>query len=170
MREVERRGSPEAVDIADLVRDLDPRLPGDFLQDERHREERRQVGRSDRLAGARVQDRGRRPRQVRHDVVPVSRDLALVEQDLGRRVRSGHQGAFPNGRCDRLYPPYLMASVAWIRTDCGMVSPSSWAVFRLITKSNVVGRSTGRSAGLAPLRILSTWEAARRYISGSLAP
>src|SRR5262249_35756616 len=42
------------------------------------------------------------------------------------------------------------------RTDGGMVSPSAWAVLRLITSSNLVGCSTGRSAGFAPLRILST--------------
>jgi hypothetical protein len=35
-----------------------------------------------------------------------------------------------------------------------MVRPSAWAVFRLITSSNVVGCSMGRSAGLAPLGIL----------------
>jgi len=53
-------------------------------------------------------------------------------------------------------PRHWMISVAWARTDCGMVSPSAWAVLRLMTKSNLVGCSTGRSAGLAPLRILST--------------
>ena len=37
-----------------------------------------------------------------------------------------------------------------------MVRPSVWAVLRLMTSSNVVGYSTGRSAGFAPLRILST--------------
>ncbi len=38
----------------------------------------------------------------------------------------------------------------------GMVIPSAEAVFRLTASSNRVGRSTGRSAGLAPFRILST--------------
>src|SRR5262245_37709634 len=42
------------------------------------------------------------------------------------------------------------------RTDSGMVRPKALAVLALITNSNVVGSSTGRSAGLAPLRILST--------------
>jgi hypothetical protein len=37
-----------------------------------------------------------------------------------------------------------------------MVTPIVFAVFRLKTNSNSVGCSTGRSAGLAPLRILST--------------
>ncbi len=47
-------------------------------------------------------------------------------------------------------------SVAWSSTWWGMVSPRAWAVLRLITKSNSIGCSTGRSAGLAPLRMRST--------------
>src|SRR5437867_5645034 len=47
-------------------------------------------------------------------------------------------------------------------TDGGIVRPSVFAVLRLITKSNFVGCSIGRSAGLAPFRILSTKVAARR--------
>src|SRR5262249_61800201 len=35
----------------------------------------------------------------------------------------------------------------------GIVRPRAWAVLRLITSSNLVGCWTGRSAGLAPLRI-----------------
>ena len=42
------------------------------------------------------------------------------------------------------------------RSSGGIVSPSAFAVCMLITNTNVVGCSTGRSAGLAPLRILST--------------
>jgi hypothetical protein len=38
---------------------------------------------------------------------------------------------------------------------CGIVSPRALAVLRLITNSNLVGCSTGRSEGFAPLRILS---------------
>lgn len=51
---------------------------------------------------------------------------------------------------------YSMTSSASSRSVCGIVSPSAFAVLRLTTSSNVVGCSTGRSAGLAPLRILST--------------
>jgi hypothetical protein len=36
------------------------------------------------------------------------------------------------------------------------VSPSALAVLRLITSSNFVGCSTGRSAGRAPFRMRST--------------
>src|SRR5437870_13380528 len=46
--------------------------------------------------------------------------------------------------------------------DCGMVTPICLAVLRLITSSNLVGCSTGRSAGLAPFRILSTKYATRQ--------
>src|SRR6185503_18086245 len=42
----------------------------------------------------------------------------------------------------------------------GIVSLSAFAVLRLMTSSNVVGCSTGRSAGFAPLSILSTYTAA----------
>jgi len=38
-----------------------------------------------------------------------------------------------------------------------MVRPSALAVLWLMTRSNFVGCSMGRSAGLAPLRILSTY-------------
>ena len=36
-----------------------------------------------------------------------------------------------------------------------MVRPRALAVLRLMTSANLVGCSTGRSAGLAPLRILA---------------
>ena len=51
-----------------------------------------------------------------------------------------------------------------------MVRPSALAVLRLMTSSNFVGCSTGRSAGLAPLRILSTYSAARRKKTRSGCP
>jgi hypothetical protein len=51
---------------------------------------------------------------------------------------------------------HLITWSARISNVCGIVSPSALAVLRLITSSNFIGCSTGRSAGLAPLRILST--------------
>jgi hypothetical protein len=48
--------------------------------------------------------------------------------------------------------------------------PSALAVVRLMTRSNLVGCSTGISAGCAPRRILFTNSAARRNKSGKLAP
>src|SRR5262252_4962444 len=49
--------------------------------------------------------------------------------------------------------PHSMTSSARARIDGGTVRPSAFAILRLITSSNVVGCCTGRSAGLAPLRI-----------------
>ena len=51
---------------------------------------------------------------------------------------------------------HRITSSAWKRSVGGMVRPSASAVLRLITSSNFMGCSTGRSAGLAPFRILST--------------
>src|SRR5262249_37395554 len=44
----------------------------------------------------------------------------------------------------------------------GTSRPSAFAVVRLITRSNLVGCSTGMSAGFAPRKILSTNSPARR--------
>jgi hypothetical protein len=56
-------------------------------------------------------------------------------------------------------------------SNCGgILRPSAFAVLRLITNSNLVGCSMGSSAGLAPNRILCTKMAARRIMSGMLAP
>ena len=52
----------------------------------------------------------------------------------------------------------------------GMVSPSALAVIRLMTRSNLVGCSTGKSAGFAPRKTLSTYSAPRRNIAGKFAP
>src|SRR5712691_3329420 len=51
---------------------------------------------------------------------------------------------------------YRMTSSAWNSRLGGIVSPRAWAALKLMISSNLVGCSTGRSAGLAPLRILST--------------
>src|SRR5262245_36214399 len=51
---------------------------------------------------------------------------------------------------------HWITSSARSSTDGGIVRPRAFAVFRLMTSSNLVGCSTGGSAGLAPLRILST--------------
>ena len=51
---------------------------------------------------------------------------------------------------------HLITLSARASTFCGIVRPICLAVFRLITNSNFVGCSTGKSAGLAPFSILST--------------
>ena len=50
----------------------------------------------------------------------------------------------------------LITLSARASTFGGIVRPICLAAFRLIISSNFVGCSTGRSAGLAPFRILST--------------
>src|SRR4029077_13627852 len=55
-------------------------------------------------------------------------------------------------------------SITWSarsKSDGGIVRPRALAVLRLMTSSNLVGRSTGGSDGLAPLSILSTYSAYR---------
>ena len=51
---------------------------------------------------------------------------------------------------------YLMTRSARTSTFGGIVRPICFAALRLMMSSNFIGCSTGRSAGLAPLRILST--------------
>ena len=72
----------------------------------------------------------------------------------GKRSRGHHDSAAQR-----------ITSSAWKRSVGGIVRPRALAVLRLMASSNFMGRSTGRSAGLAPFRILSTYEATRRYMS-----
>src|SRR6187200_3336320 len=79
------------------------------------------------------------------------------------------QHSLPSGRYSLLGPVFHRldrTSFAW-RTHSitssarpnrvvGTSRPSALAVLRLITNSNLVGCSTGRSAALAPFKILST--------------
>ena len=55
-------------------------------------------------------------------------------------------------------------------TPGGIARPSDLAVRRFTISSNVVGCSTGRSAGLVPFRIFSTKMAARRHMTGRSVP
>ena len=85
-RAVERRRPPEAVDVADGVGNRDLRVRRDLLEDQVHREERREVVGADGLAGAGMQNRLRPVRHVGRDVVPALGDRALGQGDL----RLGH--------------------------------------------------------------------------------
>ena len=96
----QRRGSPDAVDVADLVGDVDEALHRGFLGDQPHGEERGQVVWSGGLARAGVQ-RGRGGLgKVRRDVVPAPRDPLFVQQVLllHDAPPSGWSG-FGAGRC-----------------------------------------------------------------------
>jgi hypothetical protein len=67
-------------------------------------------------------------------------------------------------------PNHSITSSARASKLGGTVRPSAFAVLRLMTKSNLVGCSTGMSAGLVPRSTLSVKVAARRYKSGKFAP
>src|SRR4051812_25308279 len=93
------------------------------------------------------------------------------------------QHSLPSGRYSLLGPDFHRldrTSFAWrthsitssaIASSAGGIStPSDLAVFRLMTSSNFVGCWIGRSAGLAPLRMRSTYEAERRKMSAVSGP
>src|SRR5690348_11334847 len=63
---------------------------------------------------------------------------------------------------DELAPPHSITSSARASIAGGIVRLSVFAILRLMTNSNLVGCSTGKSLGLAPCKILSTNSAARR--------
>src|SRR5882757_6996550 len=51
---------------------------------------------------------------------------------------------------------YSITSSARARSVGGISNPSAFAALRLMINSSLFGNSTGRSDGLAPLRILTT--------------
>src|SRR5207248_7231367 len=57
---------------------------------------------------------------------------------------------------DELAPLHSITSSARSRNDSGIVIPSALAVLRFTTSSNLVGCSTGMSAGLPPRNTLVT--------------
>ncbi len=65
---------------------------------------------------------------------------------------------------------YSITPSARSRSDVDTSMPSALAVLRLTIVSNLVARSTGKSFGFAPFRILSTKVAARRNMSVKLIP
>src|SRR5262249_31170213 len=69
-----------------------------------------------------------------------------------------------------LRQPHSMTSSARSNTVCEIVRPSSFAVSRLITSSNLVGCWTGVSAGDAPFSILSICAAFIAWSSRYVVP
>ena len=86
----------------------------------------------------------------RHVVISMSNVTFWSPLWSGRRNQF-NPGASALGFCHHLISLFARAS-----TSGGIVRPICFAVLRFITNSNFVGCSTGRSAGLAPFRILST--------------
>jgi class 3 adenylate cyclase len=124
---------------------------------------RPRVGRPPRRArrfGCRSARRPRRGRPARAAAAAAltgpRRAYGLCSARVGT-IRAGVPGA-DDGESSAISAPR--------RSEGGTVTPSARAVRALITSSNVVGSSTGRSAGRAPRASLCTYVAARRYISG----
>jgi hypothetical protein len=86
--------------------------------------------------------RVRRHRRLTQHPLPGS-SLGLTWAGLAPADRASLAGAFA----------YSITSSARASSTGGISRPSALAVLRLMTNSNLVGRWTGRSAGLAPLRI-----------------
>jgi len=96
------------------------------------------------------------------DTLVKSRNLLMRMRQGGHEISVGSLPAF--------VVAYWITSSARPSTDCGIVSPSALAVFRLITSSNFVGWMTGISAGLAPFRIRSMKAATRPSSSTKVGP
>ena len=76
---------------------------------------------------------------------------------IGRlRARGERPGRRAAEKGDEIPPPHSITSSARTSNEGGTSRPSALAVTRLMARSNLVGCSTGRSAGFAPFRILST--------------
>src|SRR5262249_20460974 len=110
---------------------------------------------------------------LRARIVPVAAALnhCDVPHPLGllrtRRERPRNCAAHQR---DELAPFHSITSSARTSNDDGTSMPSCLAVLALITSSYLVGACTGRSAGFSPLRMRSTYPAARRYWSAKSGP
>src|SRR5262249_54313293 len=96
------------------------------------------------------------------DQVRIRACRSAVEEPHDRqRLRLRARRRRPaNGRAadkhDELAPFHSITSAAVASSIGGTSRPSALAVLRLMTSSNLIGCTTGRSAGLAPLRIFPT--------------
>src|SRR5437764_1137109 len=86
------------------------------------------------------------------------------------RPRSERPRCRTADQLDELPPLHSITSSARASTVEGTSRPSALAVLRLITSSYLVGACTGRSTGFSPLRMRSTYPAARRCWSIKSAP
>src|SRR5262249_2857265 len=116
---------------------------------------------------------GRRVGRLHTDHLDVRRPRCRRLGWLRRRLPSCDKR--PCDRCraeqrDELAPLHSITSSATLSNDDGTVRPSILAVWALMTNSNLVDWSTGRSAGLAPLRMRAVETPVWRYMSVRLAP
>ena len=86
---------------------------------------------------------------------PLRRSPTTGIVDCCPRAASGQATAPPSSVMNSRRP-HSITSSARASSVGGTSRPSALAVLRLMTNSNLVGCCTGRSPGLAPLKILST--------------
>src|SRR5262249_33868177 len=94
---------------------------------------------------------------VEHCNAPYALSLLRPRRNWPRR-RAAEQH-------DEVAPVHSITSSASASSLSGIWRPRALAVLRLMTRSYLVGACTGRSAGFSPLRMRSTYPAARRYWS-----
>src|SRR4029077_4993719 len=82
-------------------------------------------------------------------------------------VRAAQDMAAPPVECVDLS---LITSSARPSNCGGTVRPNAFAVLRLTTSSYFVGNCAGNSAGFAPLRTRSTYDAPSRHTKSVLVP
>src|SRR5262249_22590330 len=85
-----------------------------------------------------------------HEHADAAQAFALLR---ARRERPRRRAAEQR---DEIAPLHSITSSARARSVGGISRPNALAVLRLMTNSYLVGSMTGRSAGLAPLRIRAT--------------
>jgi hypothetical protein len=110
----------------------------------------------------------RNPHSVRRTVSPHLPRFPPLEVCVRRprcAPRHLHGAGIRKPSQQRKSPFHSITSSARCWRDRGTSRSSTFAVFRLMTSSYAVGNWTGRSAGFAPLKIWSTYVAARRQWS-----
>src|SRR5262249_32164704 len=80
-------------------------------------------------------------------------DLAYFVGPLLRARRERPRGSRAAEQRNEVAPPHSITSSARASSVVGTVRPIVFAVCRLMTNSNLVGCTTGKSVGLAPLRM-----------------
>src|SRR5262245_311010 len=90
-----------------------------------------------------------------HVVEPPVDEVQFTRTVAHEHGRERSTGAAAAG-VEFLWSGHSMTWSARASSDGGILRPRAFAVLRLTTRSNFVGRSTGRSPAFVPLRILST--------------
>src|SRR5690242_2083201 len=93
-----------------------------------------------------------------------SSQIGAPEKDKSKcETNQSHEEKIP-------HTPQRITLLAFASTSGGIATPIWLAVLRLSAKSNFVGCTSVSSPGFLPLKIWSTYSAARRERSGRLTP